>query len=248
MKPDISGATIIAGVAGSPVRHSLSPLIHNAWLAEAGLDGVYLAFPLARDGLKALVDGFRGGVIAGLNIAGLLAAFAEQAPKFDVAASPVVILGAGGASRGAAAALLDAGVPEVRLINRTRERAEAIRSALGDQVTVFEWGELREALIGAGAVVNATSLGLDGREPLAISLEGLQAGGVVMDMVYKPLRTAFLARAAAEGFVTVDGVAMLIGQAAPSFEAFFGQASPAGVDVRALALKALSPNAVSAPA
>ena len=282
MKPEISGATLIAGVAGSPVRHSLSPLIHNAWLASTGVDGVYVAFPLPETGLKAAVDGFRGGVIRGLNItlpfkeealaladsvsgrarqagaanlllfkedgsvsadntdgAGLMAAFAEQAPKFDVAARPVVVLGAGGAARGAVAALLSAGVPQVRLINRTREKAETIGAALGDKVAVLEWGELREALIGAGSVINATSLGLDSRDPLAISLEGLQAGSVVMDMVYKPLRTALLARAVAEGFVTVDGLAMLIGQAAPSFEAFFGRPPPAEVDVRALALKAL---------
>jgi shikimate dehydrogenase len=286
MTAPINGATVIAGVAGSPVRHSLSPLIHNAWLAAAGLDGAYVAFPLAADGLKRLVGGFRGGVVRGLNItlpfkeealaladrasdaarragaanllvfepdgsvaadntdgAGLLAAFAEQAPGFDIRERPAVILGAGGAARGAAAALLGAGVPRVRIVNRTRERAEAIASALGAGVEVLEWGELREALIGAGCVINATSLGLAGQEPLAVSLEGLQAGAVVMDMVYKPLRTAFLARAEAEGFATVDGLAMLIGQAAPSFTAFFGQAPPRSVDVRALALAALGAGA-----
>jgi shikimate dehydrogenase len=282
MTAPITGATALAGVAGSPVRHSLSPLIHNAWLAGAGVDGVYVAFSPRPNGFRRLVDGFRGGVVRGLNVtlpfkeealaladrasvaarragaanllvfepdgsvaaentdgAGLLAAFAEQAQGFDIADRPAVILGAGGAARGAAAALLDAGVGHVRIVNRTRERAEAIALALGAGVEVLEWGELREALIGAGCVINATSLGLEGREPLAVSLEGLQTGAVVMDMVYRPLRTAFLARAEAEGFAAVDGLAMLIGQAAPSFTAFFGQEPPRTVDVRALALAAL---------
>ena len=280
----ISGSTIVAGVAGAPVRHSLSPLIHNAWLEGAGIDGVYVAFPVAATGLKALVDGFRGGVVCGLNItlpfkeealaladhvsgrahdagaahllvfnadgsvaadntdgAGLLGAFAEQAPGFDITRDPVVILGAGGAARGAAAALLGAATPEVRLVNRTRDRAEAIKSALGDRVSVFDWSQLRLALSGSVALINATSLGLVGQAPLDVTLEGLQSGGVVMDMVYRPLRTRLLERAAAEGFAAVDGLSMLIGQAAPSFEAFYGQKPPAAVDVRTLALKALEP-------
>jgi len=282
MTRSINGATIIAGIAGSPVSHSLSPLIHNAWLAGAGIDGAYIAFPLAADGLKRLVDGFRGRVVAGLNItlpfkeealaladrasdaarragaanllvfdpdggvaadntdgAGLLNAFAEQASGFDITERPALILGAGGAARGAAAALLDAGVSQIRIVNRTRERAQAIADALGGGIEVLELGELHEALIGAGCVINATSLGLNGQEPLAVSLEGLQSGAVAMDMVYKPLRTSFLARAEAEGFATVDGLAMLIGQAVPSFAAFFGREPPLGVDVRALALAAL---------
>jgi shikimate dehydrogenase len=285
MTSSINGATVIAGVAGSPVRHSLSPLIHNAWLARAGIDGAYVAFPLAANGLKRLVDGFRGGVVAGLNVtlpfkeealaladrasdaalgagaanllvfdpdgsisadntdgAGLLGAFAQQAPSFDITERPAVILGAGGAARGAAAALLGAGVSQIRVVNRTRERAQAIAATLGAGIEVLEWGELREALIGAGCVINATSLGLAGQEPLAVSLEGLQSGAVAMDMVYKPLRTGFLARAEAEGFATVDGLAMLIGQAVPSFTAFFGCEPPLDVDVRALALAALERN------
>lgn len=278
----ISGATVVAGVVGAPVRHSLSPLIHNAWLEAAGIDGVYIALSPTPESFPALLEGLRGGAMQGLNVTlpfkeaalaaadrasaracragaanlvlfqpdgsifadntdgeGLLSAFAEQAPGFDVAARPAVVLGAGGAARGAVAALLDAGVQEVRLVNRTVERAQALAGDLGAGVAVHEWGELREALNGAGAVINATSLGLAGKEPLAVSLEGLQAGAVVMDMVYRPLHTAFLARATSMRFAAVDGLAMLIGQAAPSFEAFFGQTPPQSVDVRALALAVL---------
>jgi len=278
----ISGATVVAGVIGAPVRHSLSPLIHNAWIEAAGVDAVYIPIAPTLWKFPALLEGLRGGALRGLNVTlpfkedalavadqatgsarragaanlllfesdgtihadntdgiGLLAALAEQAPALDITARPIVVLGAGGAARGAVAALLDAGAPEVRIVNRTLDRAHALAEALGDRVTVHEWGALREALTTASAVINATSLGLAGAEPLAVSFDGLQAGAVVMDMIYRPLRTAFLARAEAEGFTPVDGLAMLIGQAAPSFEAFFGRPPPTDVDVRGLALAAL---------
>jgi len=279
---NVSAATMLTGVIGAPVRHSLSPLIHNAWIAAAGIDAVYVALSPTPARAGGLIDSLRGGAVRGLNVTlpfkeealaaadrateraqragaanllvfepdgtvhadntdgiGLLAAFAEQAPTLDIAARPVVVLGAGGAARGAVATLLEAGAPEVRLVNRTLDRAHALAEALGARVTVHEWGGLREALTTASAVINATSLGLSGEAPLAVSFDGLQSGAVVMDMVYRPLRTAFLARAASEGFVTVDGLAMLIGQARPSFEAFFGRAPPPHVDVRRLALAAL---------
>ena len=278
----ISGTTTVAGVVGAPVRHSLSPLIHNAWIEAAGVDGVYVVLAPTAEHFPKLLDGLRGGALRGLNVTlpfkeaalaaadraserarragaanllvfesdgtisadntdgeGLLWAFSEQAPNLDITARPVVVLGAGGAARGAVAALLDAGAPEVRIVNRTLARAEAIAEAVGGPVTVHEWGGLREAMTASSVVINATSLGLAGKDPLAVSFDGLQAGAVVMDMVYRPLRTAFLARAASEGFTTVDGLAMLIGQAAPSFKAFFGQTPPTSVDVRRLALAAL---------
>jgi shikimate dehydrogenase len=282
MTPAITGATVVAGVVGSPVRHSLSPLIHNAWLAGADIDAVYVAFTPPSSGFERLVEGLRGGVVRGLNVtlpfkeqalaladdvsaaarragaanlfvfdadgriaadntdgAGLIAALAEQAPRFAIPEQPIVILGAGGAARGAAAALLDAGCRQIRIVNRTRARSEAIAEALGAGVAVLEWAELDTAIDGAGCLINATSLGLEGREPLTVSLEGLQSGAVVMDMVYRPLGTAFLTQAEAEGFVTVDGLAMLIGQARPSFTALFGRQPPTTVDVRGLALAAL---------
>jgi shikimate dehydrogenase len=278
----ITGATVVAGVAGRPVRHSMSPILHNAWLAAAGIDGVYVALSPTAEGFGALAEGLRGGTIRGLNVTipfkaaalagadvasararragaanllvfeadgtiradntdgeGLIRAFAAQAPDLDLAAAPVVVLGAGGAARGAAAALLDAGAPEVRLVNRTRAKADAVADQLGGPVAVYGWGEIANANAGAGALVNATSLGLDGRDPPLGALAGLPAGAVVMDMVYKPLKTGLLAAAEAAGHRTVDGLAMLIGQAVPSFEAFYGRPPPAGLDVRALALARL---------
>jgi shikimate dehydrogenase len=275
----ISGSTRVAGVVGRPIAHSLSPVLHNAWLAAAGLDGVYVPFSVTSEGFGDFVQGLRAGSVAGLNVTlpfkgqalavaddaspraraaqaanllvfredgslyadntdglGLLAAFAEQAPGFDPAAAPVAILGAGGAARGAAAAFADAGA-EVRIVNRTLARAEELAAAVGGRAYRLE--HAAEAFAGAGAVVNATSAGLSGEGRLDLPLSAAPATAVVMDMVYKPLKTPLLAAAEALGRPTVDGLAMLIGQAAPSFEAFYGRPPPAGADVRALALQIL---------
>ena len=165
---------------------------------------------------------------------------AEQAPGFDVAAGPAVILGAGGAARGAAAALIDAGSPELRIINRTHDRAEALAAAIGApaKAAVLEAGAFTDATL----IVNATTLGLGGGAGPAAAFQVARPGAVALDMVYRPLRTEFLDRAAKAGLVTVDGLAMLIGQAVPSFEAFFGAPAP-HIDVRALCLTALGETA-----
>jgi shikimate dehydrogenase len=171
---------------------------------------------------------------------GLLAALAEQAPGWDVSSGPAVILGAGGAARGAAAALVEAGASEVRIINRTRERAEALAAAVGASAKAVALDAA--AFADAALIVNATTLGLGGGAGPAAAFQAARLGAVALDMVYRPLRTEFLDRAAKAGLVTVDGLAMLIGQAAPSFEAFFG-APPPNIDVRALCLSALGETA-----
>ena len=101
------------------------------------------------------------------------------------------------------------------------------------------WDRLETALAGAGAIINATSLGLNGKDDLVLPLDAAPPAAVVMDMVYKPLRTGLLKAAVARGHSTVDGLAMLIGQARPSFEAFYGRPPPADTDVRRLCLEAL---------
>lgn len=282
----LSGATRLAAVVGRPVRHSLSPLIHNAWLAAAGIDGAYLALSPSEEGFPHLIEGLRGSSLAGINVTlpfkeaalaaadqattraqlagaanlllfsengsvqadntdgqGLLGAFACQAPGFDPSAAPVVILGAGGAARGAAAAFLLAGAPKVRLVNRTKARAAAIAHGLGEPVTAHAWSDLPGLLDDAGALINATSLGLEGHAPLEIEFDALPKGAPVMDMVYRPLKTRLLEDAERAGHPIVDGLEMLILQAAPSFEAFYGRPPPPEVDVRALALAALERDA-----
>lgn len=167
---------------------------------------------------------------------GLLAAFSEQVAGFDPRSGPVVILGAGGAARGAVAAFLDAGAPGVRLVNRSAARAAALAADFGEAVSVIEPHALTAALADANAIINATPAAPD------IRLEQAAASAVVMDMVYRPLITPFLARAQAAGLRTVDGLAMLIGQARPSFTAFFGL-EPPDVDVRAGAIDFLASEA-----
>lgn len=260
--------TLTAGVAGQPITHSLSPLIHTAWIAAAGLDAVYRAYGPADAGeFEALVARGRAGQLRGLNVTapfkeqalaladvvgpaaracgsanlllfdhgrvsadstdgiGLMAALVEQAPSLEVTGRPVLVLGAGGAARAAVAALATAGAV-VAVLNRTRARAEVLAADL--EATVAG----PEALETAVLVVNALSV------PPAVDLSLLPDDAVVMDMTYRPLLTPFLAAARTRGLATVDGLAMLTGQARPSFKALFGIDAP-DTDVRRLALTAL---------
>jgi shikimate dehydrogenase len=131
-------------------------------------------------------------------------------------------LGAGGAARAVVAALVDAGAPEVRLINRTPERAEALGAAIGGPIRVCPWSERADGLDGAGLLVNATALGMTGQPALELDLGALATDAVVNDIVYAPLETPLLAAARARGNPVVDGIGMLLHQARPGFEAWFG--------------------------
>ncbi|CCG07550.1 shikimate dehydrogenase [Pararhodospirillum photometricum] len=155
---------------------------------------------------------------------GFLENLRQGCPAFDLPARPAVVLGAGGAARGVVAALLEAGCPEVRLLNRTEARAQALAQDLGGLVRVFPWTALPQALEGAGLLANATSLGMQGQPPLAVDLAGLDRSVLVTDLVYVPLETDLLARARANGNPVVDGLGMLLHQARPGFEAWFGVA------------------------
>lgn len=279
----ITGAALVAGIVGRPVTHSLSPVLHNAWIAAAGLNAAYVPLSPTAGGFTALANGLRGAVIRGVNVTipfkedalacadeaserarlagasnlllfrddgsifadntdgvGMLSALAIQAPGFDPRAGPAVILGAGGAARGAAAALVLAGAPDIRIVNRTADRAFALAADVGGAVRA---ADLKVALDGANVIINATSLGLNGGPGPEADLATAPDAAVVLDMVYKPLRTEFIARAQARGLRTVDGLEMLIRQAIPSFEAFFGVSPPADIDVRALALKTIGETA-----
>jgi shikimate dehydrogenase len=134
----------------------------------------------------------------------------------------VLLLGAGGAARAVLIALTDAGVTEIRLANRSRPRADALRSEFGPRITVYDWVRAGAMLEGATTVVNATSLGMTGKPDLRVPLDALSPEAVVTDLVYTPLQTAFLKEAAAIGCQTVDGLGMLLHQAAPGFERWFG--------------------------
>ena len=160
---------------------------------------------------------------------GFLESIREQAPGWAAAAGPAVILGAGGAVRAVAAALLDAGCPRLVLVNRTPARAAALARDLGGPVEVTD----RPPLNGAALLVNGTSLGMQGEPPLEIDLAPLPAGAVVADMVYVPLETRLLAAARARGLRGVDGLGMLLHQARPGFEDWFGVAPQVDAELRA---------------
>jgi shikimate dehydrogenase len=169
---------------------------------------------------------------------GLLAAFAEQAPDFDPATATTVVHGAGGAARSAVMTFLEAGAPRVWIFNRNQARAETLARDAGRGARAGAPSEIEAALAQADAVINATTLGSDGGEGPQIPLAAAPRHAVVMDMVYRPLRTALLQQAMSLGLPSVDGLAMLIGQAGPSFQALFG-APPPAIGVRSLALAAL---------
>jgi shikimate dehydrogenase len=141
-----------------------------------------------------------------------------------------VLLGAGGAARAVAAALLDAGCPRLTLVNRNTARAEALARALGGPVEVAPGGV--PPLDGAALLVNATSLGMAGQPPLAMDLAPLPPHAVVADIVYVPLETPLLAAARARGLRPVDGLEMLLHQARPGFEAWFGVAPEVDGELR----------------
>lgn len=153
---------------------------------------------------------------------GFMANLRQNAPDWRPEAGPAAILGAGGAARAVVAALLDAGVPEIILCNRTRVRAEQIKQDFGTRIRVEDWVQAGNILEEAATVVNTTSLGMVGHPELRVPLDGLQRGALVTDLVYSPLQTRLLRVATEMGCMTVDGLGMLLHQAVPGFERWFG--------------------------
>ncbi|MGE0119314.1 MAG: shikimate dehydrogenase [Dongiaceae bacterium] len=151
-------------------------------------------------------------------------------------AGPAVVLGAGGAARAIGATLLDLGVPDLRLLNRTIERAERLAADLGGRIRVRGWDDRATALADAALLVNATTLGMTGQPPLDLPLERLPLQAVVNDIVYSPLETPLLAAARARGNPAVDGLGMLLHQARPGFAAWFGVDPEVAPDLRRFVL------------
>lgn len=256
----------LAGVIGSPIAHSRSPLLHGHWLRTYGLAGHYIPMEVTPDrlaeALRMLPDlGFvgvnvtipfkervmeiadfvsdRATLIGAANTIifhkdgkihadntdgyGFMENLRQNAPQWEPTSGPAVLLGAGGAARAVLASLLEVGVPEVRISNRTRNRAEALREEFGTRVKVVEWVQIGNLMDDAALVVNSTSLGMVGKPELRVPLDGLRQGTVVTDIVYTPLQTRLLREAAEVGCTCVDGLGMLIHQAVPGFERWFGK-------------------------
>ncbi|HUH92735.1 MAG TPA: shikimate dehydrogenase [Casimicrobiaceae bacterium] len=255
----------IAGLLGWPVAHSRSPVIHNHWLAQYGIPGRYVLFPVPPSSLEAAVRGIavlglrgcnvttphkqaifplldrvddlarrigavntvvveKDGALTGFNNDGngFIQSLRDADPKWTPGSGPILVLGAGGAARAVVASLAAQGAKEIRVANRTPEKSREIREAVGAVVKVVPWEARADALDGVALLANATSLGSPGKPVLEIALDRLPKGALVGDLIYIPPETPLLAAARARGNVTVNGLGLLLNQARPAFNAWFG--------------------------
>ncbi len=256
---------VLAGVLGWPVKHSRSPLMHNHWIAQYGLNGAYALLPAAPQTLEAALRGLPALGFAGCNVTiphkvaamqlvdqvdavarrmgaintivvqpdgslhgfnndgyGYIESLLEQCPDWRGEAGPVVVMGAGGGARAVVVALAERGAREVRVCNRSFDKAQALAQEFGAPVRAVPWAQRHEALADATLLVNTTSQGMTGQEPLDLSLAQLPPHAIVSDLVYVPLVTPLMAEARQRGHRTVGGLGMLMHQARPAFRAWFG--------------------------
>jgi shikimate dehydrogenase len=206
---------------------------------ERALTLVDEATPLARRiGAVNMLVVREDGTILGDNSDGFgfIANLQQFQPGWRGAAGPAIVLGAGGAARAIVVSLLDAGVPEIRLVNRTTRRAEEIAEAVGGPIKVLPWDARDDALKDAALLVNSTNLGMAGQAALELDLRNLPTEAVVYDIVYVPLQTELLKAAQARGNKVVDGIGMLLHQGRPGFQAWFGQNPQVTPELRAFVL------------
>jgi shikimate dehydrogenase len=223
-------------------------------LPKLGFAGVNVTLP-HKEAVLALVDAateraarigaantleFREGAVHADNTDGygFLANLRQGAPGWRADAGPALVLGAGGAARAVVDALVQEGATAVRIANRTRARAESLAAPHGNLAEVVDWSAASEAMVEATTIVNTTSLGMTGQPPLDVSLAAAPRSAVVTDLVYAPLETPFLAAASARGLRVVDGLGMLLHQAVPGFERWFGHRPEVDAALRAAVLAA----------
>lgn len=182
---------------------------------------------------------FAAGRVIGSNsdAFGFIENLRQGAPAWRAAAGPALVLGAGGAARAAVCALIDAGAPQVRICNRTDARAERLADDFGTPAVAQPWSSRAAALRDVALLVNTTSLGMQGQPELDLDLRALPQDALVSDIVYTPLETGLLGRARARGNATVDGLGMLLHQARPGFEAWYGVAPEVTDALRAFVLE-----------
>lgn len=224
-------------------------------LAKQGYRGVNITIP-HKETMLAMADSVtdRAAMIGAANTVffhpdgsigvdntdgyGFIQNLRQNAPEWDPKSGPALVLGAGGAARAVVFALLDAGAPSVRLANRTRIRAEMLNDHFGARVEVIDWNRASDAMDGAMTIVNTTSLGMEGQPELRVHFTAAPVGALATDIVYTPLITPFLAQAAKQGLATVDGLGMLLHQAVPGFEIWFGVTPEVDDDLRKAVLDA----------
>ncbi|MCA8869654.1 MAG: shikimate dehydrogenase [Rhodobacteraceae bacterium] len=169
---------------------------------------------------------------------GFIANIRQQAPDWDATVGPAMVLGAGGAARAIVSALLAEGAPSVRISNRTRNRADMLKEHFGGRVSVIEWSNAASEMQHAATLVNATSLGMTGQPELTLNLDRLRPSTLVAEIVYSPLNTGLLQKAAERGCRTVDGLGMLLHQAVPGFENWFRVRPEVDIGLRQVVLNA----------
>lgn len=255
----------LAGVMGWPVAHSRSPLIHNHWIGELGLNGAYVLLPVQPERLETALRGLVALGFAGCNLTiphkvdcmrwldvvepeaqrigavntivvtpegalqgrntdafGFIESLHQEHPLWRATSGPACVIGAGGAARAVLCALLDDGAPAVRLCNRSPSKALELAQEFGSRVQVVGWEERHDALSDVNLLVNTTNQGMQGQPPLDLSLTQLPITSVVADIIYVPLATPLLLAAQNRGNPTMHGLGMLLHQARPAFEAWFG--------------------------
>lgn len=264
-----------AFVAGYPIKHSRSPLIHGFWLDQFGLEGSYQKVAVEPQDFSAFIadlktgeSGYVGGNVtiphkeAACQLADFTDPLAEElgaantlwradgrlhatntdgfgftsnldatSPGWD-RAEVAVVLGAGGASRAILQSLRNRGLKQIHVVNRTVHRAQELVDRFGAPLLAHPMAALPELMQEAGLFVNTTSLGMDGSEAPDLPFERMRTGSLVTDIVYVPLKTPFLLRAEKAGLATVDGLGMLLHQAVPGFEKWFGMVPEVTAELR----------------
>ena len=229
----IEGQYLPIAVKPNNLENFLRGLHENDWC------GVNITLPHKRAAMK-IVDDIdsnaqrvgaintiivqKDGSLKGTNTDGhgFLNNLRDYQPTWDAKGGPVVVLGAGGAARSIVAALIDSGSPEVRLVNRSRGKAERLSDDLNGRIKVYNWSDRSKVLMDARLLVNTTSLGMLGQSPLTIDLKNLPEHAIVNDIVYTPITTDLLRNAQKREIKTVDGLGMLLHQACFGFSAWYG--------------------------
>ena len=251
-------------VIGYPISHSRSPLIHNYWLRQHGLDGLYEKREVKPEDLRYFLENLSVEGYVGCNVTiphkeaalaivphldelvkrtgslntiyfeaetlhatstdgeGFYQNLTANSPDIDLTEKTAIILGAGGSARAIVDRLLRAGIGEVKILNRTRARAEELADIFGGKIIPIDADRFADESKVAALLINTTSLGLKGQPELEIDLSQLPSHAIVADLVYVPLKTRFLERAEARGLRTVGGLGMLLHQAVVGFEKWYG--------------------------
>lgn len=204
---------------------------------EAAFEIVDRVDPLARRiGAINCVVVAADGSLDGYNHDGFgyIQSIVEAYPDWRADAGPIVVIGAGGGARAVLASLVDRGAQEIRLVNRSAERAQALAKEFGPPIEAAPWKERHAALAGAAMLINTTSQGMAGQPALDLALDTLPVSAVVSDIIYVPRETPLLAAARSRGNRTVNGLGMLLHQARPAFQAWFGVMPEITAELRAM--------------